>query len=370
MPELWLSYGAGDVVLDIKVENLNEFENQKFNNLEDQDLAQQLNSLPLEDMRIFAVEGSTSVARVISTLLMLARKSTVSNIPIECFPKDYSLLSKRLERERLAVSKDTKSGILERANDPKTVFISTLKLDPIFGFDGVPTKLLRECLKDKMAEAYNSRTTNAPCPGVNSVPLQIALDVCKNMSAKSIQVITSNRTIDSVFTGTVIESLENGKKRIESLYSADYYNTRSMIISADRDADSHLHLADSLKNLWNCVHILKIGGIGILLAENRNGFGSIALQRLAEGRLTFDEVYSTVEYIDGMEHLMFINELKEKYKLGILSSLPHYYLSSKLGFQTFSKTQDALAKLLELNGKAHKILVIPDPNLALLNYSN
>ena len=88
-------------------------------------------------------------------------------------------------------------------------------------------------------------------------------------------------------------------------------NTRSMIICADRDTDSYLHLSDSLKNLWNCVHILKDGGSGILFSENRNGLGSVALQRFAEGRLAFEDVYNNDVYVEGMEHLMFINELKK-----------------------------------------------------------
>jgi hypothetical protein len=370
MPELWLTYGARDVVLDIKVENLNEFENSRFNNLQDEYLVQKLESISLEDVRIFAAEGSRSVARIISAFLSLAKKNSLTNVLVECFPEDYHLLSKRLGGERLEVVKNTSVEMLERANDPKTVFISTIKLDPVFGFYGMPTRLLRKCSNDKMKEAYNSRITNLPNPGVNSPPLQVALDFCKNMSARSIHVTSSNTSIDSLFAGSLLESFQNGINRIESLCCDDYNNTRSMIICADRDADSYSHLSDSLKSLWNCVHILKNRGFGILLSENRNGLGSVALQRFTEGRLTFEDVYSNDVYVEGMEHLMFINELKEKYQLGILSSLPHYYLSSKFGFQTFSRSHYALAKLLEINGKAHKILVISDPNLALFNFSS
>jgi hypothetical protein len=57
MPELWLTYGERDVVLDIKVENLNEFRNSKFNNIQDQDLAQQIEITSLDNLRIFAAEG-------------------------------------------------------------------------------------------------------------------------------------------------------------------------------------------------------------------------------------------------------------------------------------------------------------------------
>jgi hypothetical protein len=367
MPELWLTYGERDVVLDIKVENLNEFRNSKFNNIQDQDLAQQIEITSLDNLRIFAAEGSRSVARIISIILNSARKNSISSLPIECFPEDYPLLSKTLEGETLGIVKDT-DELLNRTNDSKTVFVSTVKADPLFGFRGIPTKLLRKCSNEKMSEAFASRKTNLPNPGLCSPPLQLALDFCKNMCAQSLHVINSNFGIDSLFAGSIVESFRSGMNKIESLGSDGYYNTRSMIICGDRDSDSHLQLSDSLRNLWNCVHVLKNGGFGILLSENKNGLGSVALQRFTEGKLGFEDVYNNDAYLEGLEHLMFMNELREKYRLGILSSLPHYYLDSKFGFQTFSKSRDAVAKLLELNGKTHKILVISDPNLALFNF--
>jgi len=367
MPELWLTYGERDVVLDIKVENLNEFRNSKFNNIEDQDLAQQIEFASLDNLRIFAAEGSRSVARIISVILNSARKNSISSLSIECFPEDYSLLSKTLEGETFGIVKDT-DELLNRTNDSKTVFVSTVKADPLFGFRGIPTKLLRKCSNEKMSEAFNSRKTNLPNPGLLSPPLQVALDFCKNMCAQSLHVINSNMGIDSLFAGAIVDSFQSGMNKIESLGSNGYYNTRSMIICGDRDSDSYLQLSDSLQNLWNCVHVLKNGGFGILLSENKNGLGSVALQRFTEGKLRFEDVYNNDAYLEGLEHLMFMNELREKYRLGILSSLPHYYLDSKFGFQTFSKSRDAVAKLLELNGKAHKILVISDPNLALFNF--
>ena len=364
MPELWLTYGERDVVLDIKVENLNQFQNSKFNNVDDQDLAQQIEFASLDNLRILAAEGSRSVARIISIILNSARKNSGSAVSIECFPEDYSFLSNTLEGETLVTVKD-KDELLVRTNDSKTVFVSTVKADPLFGFRGIPTKLLRKCSIEKMSEAFASRKTNLPNPGLYSPPLQVALDFCKNMCAQSLHIINSNSGIDSLFAGTIIESFQSSMNKTESLCADEYHNTRSMIICGDRDSDSYLQLSDSLGNLWNCVHVLKNGGFGILLSENKNGLGSVALQRFTEGKLTFEDIYNNVTYLEGLEHLMFLNELREKYRLGILSSLPHYYLESKFGFQTFSNSRDAVAKLLELNGKAHKILVISDPNLAL-----
>jgi hypothetical protein len=62
---------------------------------------------------------------------------------------------------------------------------------------------------------------------------------------------------------------------------------------------------------------------------------------------------------------MFINELKEKYNISILSALPKYYLKEIFGLQVFSNIQEAADKILEMNGKSHRITIIQDPNIAI-----
>ncbi len=368
MPELWLSYGAADVVLDIKAENLHTLDNAKFKKLGEEIIEQQIASIPLEDMHIIALGKSKSIAKIISSILRQARENGIRSVLAESLPKDHSSLSTRIENSSLSLSKQTAEYILERGNNAKTLFISSTKVDPIFGFGGVPTVILHEFLKDKMTEAYSSRTTNLPSPGIRPAALDIAIDVCKNMTAKCIQVIPTNEGIDSIFIGSVSEAFEDSIKRMEYLMSDDYNNIKSMIVGADKDSNSHLTLSDSLNYLWNSVHILKNNGYGILIAENKKGLGSDALERLAEGRMTLEDSYKSTEYMEGLEHLIFISELKEKYRLGVLSSLPRYYLHSRFGFEPFSRSADLLERLLEINGKNHKVLVIPDPNLALFKH--
>jgi hypothetical protein len=60
-----------------------------------------------------------------------------------------------------------------------------------------------------------------------------------------------------------------------------------------------------------------------------------------------------------------LQELAQKYELGVVSTLPHYYLR-KLGFLTFDSVKDALDKLLAKQGKSHKLLVISDADISLV----
>ncbi|MFL6411603.1 MAG: hypothetical protein ACJ71K_10245, partial [Nitrososphaeraceae archaeon] len=72
------------------------------------------------------------------------------------------------------------------------------------------------------------------------------------------------------------------------------------------------------------------------------------------------------EYIEGLEHLIYIKELSQKYQLGIMSTLPQYYLKTKLGIKTYGGVKNVIEELLIKHGKNTKILVVSDPDIMLL----
>jgi hypothetical protein len=104
----------------------------------------------------------------------------------------------------------------------------------------------------------------------------------------------------------------------------------------------------------------------VLLSENLGGLGGRALELLVEGRLDVHNYESNVsEYIEGLEHVMYIKELSQKYDLGIVSTLPQYYLKAKLGIKTYSSVKHVLEDLLTKFGKNHKVMVLSDPDIIL-----
>ncbi|HZA99796.1 MAG TPA: hypothetical protein VE308_02110, partial [Nitrososphaera sp.] len=55
-----------------------------------------------------------------------------------------------------------------------------------------------------------------------------------------------------------------------------------------------------------------------------------------------------------------------KYEIGLISTLPHYYSKTKLGFATYSGTKDILQKLQEKHGKNFRTLVLSNADITLL----
>jgi hypothetical protein len=84
-----------------------------------------------------------------------------------------------------------------------------------------------------------------------------------------------------------------------------------------------------------------------------------------EGRLKPEQLHLS-PYIDGLEHLLFMEQLRLKYGMGLVSTLPHYYAKTKLGFATYSGTKDILQKLQEKHGKNFRTLVLSNADITLL----
>jgi nickel-dependent lactate racemase len=246
-----------------------------------------------------------------------------------------------------------------------TIIISSAAYDPLFGFAGAPTALLRNLLADQMSEAFKARKDNRPAPGVKGDPLKIAASAVESIPALSIELVSNGDNVMGIHIGSIKEAFDNAIEQLQSISTIEAEPVKCAIISASEEASVHSTLAAALNSLWNSIHIIKEGGTAILLAETREGIGGGALQMSIEGRLKPEQLHLT-PYIDGLEHLLFMEELRVKYDIGLVSTLPHYYARTKLGFTTYSGTKDVLQKLQEKHGKNFRTLVLSNADITLL----
>jgi nickel-dependent lactate racemase len=247
-----------------------------------------------------------------------------------------------------------------------TVMVSSVGYDPLFGFAGAPTVLVRNLLADRMAEAFAARKGNVPVPGVQDGPLKVATSATAAIPATCIELVADGSGgIAGVHIGSINEAFDKAVSQLQSISAAETDPVKCAILSASGEAGVHSTLAMSLNSLWNSVHAVKEGGSAVLVAENREGVGGGALQMFIEGRLKPEQLHQS-PYIDGLEHLLFIEELRQKIELGLVSTLPHYYARTKLGFSTYAGMKDILDKLPEKHGKNFKALVVSDADILLL----
>ena len=370
MPELWFKYGITDVVLNIRYENLlKHITASSFALLSDDQIKSCLNDVTLtQDTMIFALSDTKSAAMVISILVQLARSRGIPDIRVGVLPRIQPILKSNLADKTILTNQiDQDSFHSKIKHHRQVIFVSQITYDPLFGYNGTPTILVRNYMHDHMLEALNARQDNLPKPGVIGPPLDVVLSSNKDLPAKSIQIIANSFGIAGICYGSIVGSFEEAIRQLNSIAVVNADLTKSVIINASSETGPHSTLLDSLNSLWNIIHIVRENGSAVLLSENSGGLGGRALEMYVEGRLDVEQSRDNLsEYIEGLEHLIYIKELSQKYQLGIMSTLPQYYLKTKLGIKTYGGMKNVIEELLAKHGKNAKILVVSDPDIMLL----
>lgn len=373
MPEIWLRYGTTDVVLDIRFENLASQISSSFAPMGEEQASAAYEGVPVTDnMLLVALSPSKAVARAVNTIAESAKAKSLNatvDVPARFaghIRSGLASLSPDPQVTPLSINRIDYHSLEERAKKfQSTVVVSQVACDPLFGFSGAPTALVRAFYPEKMAAAFSARRDNVPAPGEEGAPLKVAREAVEGLQATSVELVANGAGVAGVHAGPANETLARAVEQLRGVATATSETAKSAIISASSDPAFHSTLAGSLNSLWNSIHVVKEGGTAVLLAENREGIGGGALQSLVEGRLKQEQVPLS-PYVDGLEHLLYIQELKQRYELGLVSSLPQYYAAEKLGFATYPGVKDALEKVLLRHGKSHKALVVSDADVTLL----
>jgi hypothetical protein len=368
MPEIWLKYGTTDAVLNIRLENLLYHISSTFPIMSDDEIRLTLNNdvYMNDDLLLFALSNSDSTLKIADMLLGLARQRGLSNVTVGVLPqKKASFRSYSRPAETIASEIKDKSFQEKIDAHSNIIFISHTTYDPLFGYSGTPTVLLRNYLKEGMTDAFKARQCDIPMPGLRASPLKIALRACESIYAKSIELIANSSGIISIHYGNIYEAFEASTTQLNS-YVTETEMPKYAFISAGNGTGQDSTLADSLNSLWNVIHIIREGGSAVLVGENIRGIGSAALQMFIEGRLNVEQQKQNSTYIDGFEHLVYLDELRQKYDLSIISTLPHYYLKAILGLKTYGNIKNALEGAVSKFGTRQKVLVISDADIVLL----
>jgi hypothetical protein len=370
MPEIWLKYGATDVVLDIKFDNLASQISSTFQPIPEEQVKSAIDSVPVADNMLAVVLSPSKAASKAVLMLAEAARAKGFGITIDVPGKMAVALRTGLTAltggEVVPINRADYLSLPERtAKFSISVVVSSMAYDPLFGFAGAPTAIVRNFMPDKMAQAFAARRDNLPSPGEELEPLKVASGATDGVVSSSIELVANGSGIAGIHTGTIQEAFASAMAQFKSISVVEEEPAKCAVMSASADAGAQSTLVSSLNSLWNNVDIVKEGGTAILLAESREGVGGGALQMLAEGRLAPEQV-AQGPYVEGLEHLVFASELRQKYELGLVSTLPRYYATSRLGFTSYSGMNDVLQKLAEKLGKSYRAIVLSDADITLL----
>lgn len=365
MPEIWLGYGDTEIILDIKYENISQVLRPSMNKLDLITLENEIKSKIViqESTLILITSPFFFILPILSVLQNMSKELNIEKI-------EYCILSKslpqrvkqQLSENSITIGRLASEDVLEKIKKfDNIILIDRIEYDPVFGYAGSPVRLLRECYPDEMNQVYTFIFDSLPQPGTYNEPLKLAIEVMSKMSCQSINVISNNEGIDSLFIGDLSYSFNEAIQRFKSITQPSAVPSKSAFISGNTNYSYQTTLGNSLNLLWNNYHVISDNGIIILLSESRGGVGNGTLLKLIENRLDLAGL-NKYQYSKDLEHINFLKMLREKYEIYLISSLPRIY-TDKLGLKSLQRIKDGLDLVIEKNGKYSKSIIIPNSEI-------
>lgn len=368
MPEIWLGYGDSEIILDIKYENISHVPRPSMNKLD-------FETLETEIKNKLIIQESTLILITSPFFFMLPITSVIEKMSKELNIEkiEYCILSKyipqrikqQLNENGISITRLASEEVLEKVKKfGNTILIDRIEYDPVFGYSGSPVRLLRECYPEEMNQVYTLIFDSLPQPGKYEQPLKLAIEVVRKISSQSIHVISDSEKIDSIFIGDLSHSFNEAVQRFKSITQPIAESSKSTFISGNTNYSCQMTLGNSLNLLWNNYHVVSDNGIIILLSENRGGIGNGTLLNLIENRLDVTGL-NKYQYSKDIEHINYLNMLRDKYEIFLISSLPRTY-SDKLGLKSLQRIKDALEIIIDKNGKFSKSIIVPNSEITLV----
>ena len=361
MPEIWLGYGDSEIILDIKYENILNIIKPEINPLDQVKISSSIrNNLNLQNSTLILI--TTPFPRmweIIKISRDLANESRIESVDILLLSKPFSFkLRQDISKETFDIARIESEEVLKKISQYKNIILmDKIEYDPVFGFSGSPAKLIKKCYPQVMNQIYASVIGEPPKPGLCGEALKISIEVLSKMDCQLIHVLSDRYRIASIYFGHHISSFMTAISSFqeETSITSDY--SKSAFISGNSTYSSQITLGNSLNLLWNNCHSVTDGGTIVLLSENRGGINEGAISKYVEGRLDLNGL-DKYKYIYELEHINFLQVLREKYEIILISTLPQVYLN-KLGIKSISKIKDGLDWIIKKNGKFSKTNIIP-----------
>ncbi|MGN6349721.1 MAG: hypothetical protein ACTHLL_08245 [Candidatus Nitrosocosmicus sp.] len=364
MPELWLAYGDSEVILDIKYENILDDVRPQFPTLDNMSLFLELeNKLKLKNSNL--ILNFTPFFHMMPILKYIQDESKKQDVKVEIISTSKYIpfkYKKVLSDYGIQINRIDNKDILNKIKSfDTTIIIEKIEFDPFFGYKVPSSELTRACFSNDMDQAYSSIIDKLPQPGIITEALNIATEKSKTINFESINVVANNEGINSINIGEAEESSRKSIEKFNTISKTTSEKSKSVFISGNSNFNIQANLSNSLNLLWNNFDATKESGIIILLSENKYGVGNGALLHFIESRLDQSGA-KKYQYIKDLEHINYLNQIKDKFDLNCISTLPKVYLN-KLGLKPISRIKDALGSVLSKNGKNSKILIISNSEI-------
>ncbi|MBS7635067.1 DUF2088 domain-containing protein [Candidatus Bathyarchaeota archaeon] len=170
------------------------------------------------------------------------------------------------------------------------------------------------------------------------------------------------------FAGDMEKAYSEAARSADALYKVQVERKVDAVFASPGGSPFDANLFEACKCLENSLRAVRRNGILVLVAECFDGYGDPdfyeATSKFREDPLSLEKSLKKRFSIGGFMAYRFL-KASRKFDICMVSAIPDYYASEKLGLKVFRTANEALNYALEKSGKKSKISFIPHGNLTI-----
>jgi hypothetical protein len=376
MPEIWFPYGAVEVAVEIRAENLAEILEPPLVPLGTEELLQRARAIP-PYARVALLAVTPPILAGMKLLLGARHGHDGGEVTVLSPRPELARVRKALEGAEVTVGTwseahpeagpDDTSGVRlpSELAQGDCLLVSEVTFDPLLGFGGGPMALLPWLGPQLRAQAFLTAGTSEPQPAADTAAAKVVREALTfALDFPALEFLSANGGVAAMFAGTLASTHDQATAHLRDSRVALPAPARALLAAAGSHQDGDLHSA--LRALWNLLGGLRHEGSVALLAECSNGLGTAALKEFVAGRLQPSQALRRSQYVEGLEDLLYLETARQRHDLILASTLPLRYAQQKLGFRVARRANHALELLLGKQGARAKVHLVPRAGRTLL----
>jgi len=155
--------------------------------------------------------------------------------------------------------------------------------------------------------------------------------------------------------------LEEGVKVVDGLLAPAVPGLVDVTVASPGGNPRDATLEAAVAALENVLSIVKPGGVVVLVAECRDGYGSKGFHQWMKGYTDLRAAERTIrrEWEFGAENAFLLRRALQSVRVILVSALPHLYSVETYGLRTASSASSAVDLALRITGRRAKVTAIP-----------
>jgi hypothetical protein len=348
LPEIWIPYGETETLVTLQAENLQDVAECK------EEVKINLDSMELpEKPRIYVLDTfapTLDALSILSERIIGLNGALFSSKPERVWSSIPVLKERTFQKEFIAKVNEKGEVIFIKDNTDSDVFISTILPDPIFGILEPRVNLVTELFEGSWKFLLQKKLDLPQIPITQTGYYRDVFEMAQKVRGKFIGVIPcSGKALK------VLEQMDEQSITL-SMQVMRLQQSRGMLVGAGGKGydDS---LSQSVRHVWNAVSCLKERGTLVVIAECSEGLGSKAMEMYVTGRMKTENL-DRGRYVQGIESVILLTELKKRFDVMLLSGLPDVYVKKRLGLTPLSSSKEAVNRLIGKMQRSGKINVV------------